>query len=107
MGRQHVVPGAGARGRGAVTAAHIGRAIANVAPLITILSHGSATGGVAAASILFSSAFMDDQRDTTERFLPRYDAAGLGTARLTNADSVVPPHVDPLNKNELHKPPHS
>src|SRR3546814_11108947 len=53
MGRQHVVPGAGARGRGAVTAAHIGSAIANVAPLITILSHGSATGGVAAASILF------------------------------------------------------
>src|SRR3546814_19218110 len=45
MGRQHVVPGAGARGRGAVTAAHIGRDIATVAPQITKLQNGSATGG--------------------------------------------------------------
>lgn len=30
---------------------------------------------------------MDDQRDTTDRFLPRFDAAGLVTAIVTDADT--------------------
>ncbi|WP_332818498.1 phosphoribosyl-AMP cyclohydrolase [Sphingopyxis sp.] len=30
---------------------------------------------------------MDDQRDTTDRFLPRFDAAGLVTAIVVDADS--------------------
>ena len=32
---------------------------------------------------------MDASRDTTERFLPRFDAAGLVTAIVTDADSGV------------------
>src|SRR3546814_19014589 len=32
---------------------------------------------------------MDDQRDTTDRFLPRFDAAGLVTAIVTDADSHI------------------
>ena len=30
---------------------------------------------------------MDDQRDTTDRFLPRFDAAGLVTAIVVDADT--------------------
>ncbi len=30
---------------------------------------------------------MDDQRDTTDRFLPRFDAAGLVTAIVADTDS--------------------
>lgn len=30
---------------------------------------------------------MDDQRDTTDRFLPRFDAAGLVTAIVTDAET--------------------
>lgn len=30
---------------------------------------------------------MDDQRDTTDRFFPRFDAAGLVTAIVTDADT--------------------
>ena len=32
---------------------------------------------------------MDDQRDTTDRFLPRFDAAGLVTAIVTDAETHV------------------
>ena len=32
---------------------------------------------------------MDDQRDTTDRFSPRFDAAGLVTAIVTDADTHI------------------
>jgi phosphoribosyl-AMP cyclohydrolase len=32
---------------------------------------------------------MDNQRDTTDQFLPRFDAAGLVTAIVTDADTHV------------------
>ncbi|HEV7313347.1 phosphoribosyl-AMP cyclohydrolase [Sphingopyxis sp.] len=32
---------------------------------------------------------MDDQRDTADRFLPRFDAAGLVTAIVTDAETHV------------------
>ena len=32
---------------------------------------------------------MDDQRDTTDRFLPRFDAAGLVTAIVVDAETHV------------------
>ena len=36
---------------------------------------------------------MDDQRDTTDRFLPRFDAAGLVTAIVVDADTDAETHV--------------
>src|SRR3546814_13255240 len=46
---------------------------------------------------------MDDQRDTTDRFLPRYDAAGLVTAIVIDADSHVLLMVAHMNDEAIAK----
>ena len=46
---------------------------------------------------------MDDQRDTTERFLPRFDAAGLVTAIVTDADSHILLMVAHMNQEAIAK----
>ena len=46
---------------------------------------------------------MDDQRDTTDRFLPRFDAAGLVTAIVTDADSHVLLMVAHMNEEAIAK----
>jgi phosphoribosyl-AMP cyclohydrolase len=46
---------------------------------------------------------MDDQRDTTDRFLPRYDAAGLVTAIVTDADSQILLMVAHMNDEAIAK----
>ncbi|QCB54781.1 phosphoribosyl-AMP cyclohydrolase [Sphingopyxis sp. PAMC25046] len=46
---------------------------------------------------------MDDQRDTTDRFLPRFDAAGLVTAIVTDADSHVLLMVAHMNEEAVAK----
>lgn len=44
---------------------------------------------------------MDDQRDTTDRFLPRFDAAGLVTVIVTDADSHVLLMVAHMNEEAI------
>ena len=46
---------------------------------------------------------MDDQRDTTDRFLPRFDAAGLVTAIVTDADTHVLLMVAHMNEEAIAK----
>lgn len=46
---------------------------------------------------------MDDQRDTTDRFLPRFDAAGLVTAIVTDADSHTLLMVAHMNEEAIAK----
>ena len=46
---------------------------------------------------------MDDQRDTTDRFLPRFDAAGLVTAIVTDADTHVLLMVAHMNEEAIEK----
>ena len=46
---------------------------------------------------------MDDQPDTTDRFLPRFDAAGLVTAIVTDADSHVLLMVAHMNEEAIAK----
>ena len=46
---------------------------------------------------------MDEQRDTTDRFLPRFDAAGLVTAIVTDADSHVLLMVAHMNGEAIAK----
>ena len=46
---------------------------------------------------------MDDQRDTTDRFLPRFDAAGLVTAIVTDADSHVLLMVAHMNAEAIEQ----
>ena len=46
---------------------------------------------------------MDDQRDTTDRFLPRFDAAGLVTAIVTDADSHVLLMVAHMNSEAIEQ----
>ncbi len=44
---------------------------------------------------------MDDQRDTTDRFLPRFDAAGLVTAIVTDAETHVLLMVAHMNEEAI------
>ena len=44
---------------------------------------------------------MDDQRDTTDRFLPRFDAAGLVTAIVIDADRHVLLMVAHMNEEAI------
>jgi len=46
---------------------------------------------------------MDDQRDTTDRFLPRFDAAGLVTAIVTDADTHILLMVAHMNAEAIAK----
>lgn len=46
---------------------------------------------------------MDDQRDTTDRFRPRFDAAGLVTAIVTDADSGVLLMVAHMNQAAIDR----
>ena len=46
---------------------------------------------------------MDDQRDTTDRFLPRFDAAGLVTAIVADADTHVLLMVAHMNEEAIAK----
>ncbi|MBJ7437583.1 MAG: phosphoribosyl-AMP cyclohydrolase [Sphingopyxis sp.] len=46
---------------------------------------------------------MDDQRDTTDRFLPRFDAAGLVTAIVTDADTGVLLMVAHMNAEAIEQ----
>ncbi len=46
---------------------------------------------------------MDDQRDTTDRFLPRFDAAGLVTAIVTDVDSHVLLMVAHMNAEAIEQ----
>ena len=46
---------------------------------------------------------MDDQRDTTDRFLPRFDAAGLVTAIVTDAESHVLLMVAHMNAEAIEQ----
>jgi phosphoribosyl-AMP cyclohydrolase len=46
---------------------------------------------------------MDDQRDTTDRFLPRFDAAGLVTAIVTDADTRVLLMVAHMNAEAIEQ----
>ena len=64
-----------------MTGAHIGTGIANVAPLITDLS----------------------QWMRTDRFSPRFDAAGLVTAIVTDADSHILLMVAHMNAEAIEQ----
>lgn len=44
---------------------------------------------------------MDQQRDTTDRFLPRFDAAGLVTAIVTDADTGALLMVAHMNQDAI------
>lgn len=44
---------------------------------------------------------MDDQQDTTDRFLPRFDAAGLVTAIVTDAETHVLLMVAHMNEEAI------
>ena len=46
---------------------------------------------------------MDQPRDATDRFLPRFDAAGLVTAILTDADSGVLLMVAHMNAEAIER----
>jgi phosphoribosyl-AMP cyclohydrolase len=46
---------------------------------------------------------MDDQRDTTDRFLPRFDAAGLVTAIVTDADTHILLMVAHMNAEAIEQ----
>ncbi len=46
---------------------------------------------------------MDDQRDTTDRFLPRFDAAGLVTAIVTDADTGMLLMVAHMNQDAIDR----
>ncbi|HKX90502.1 MAG TPA: phosphoribosyl-AMP cyclohydrolase [Sphingopyxis sp.] len=46
---------------------------------------------------------MDDQRDTTDRFDPRFDASGLVTAIVTDADTHVLLMVAHMNAEAIAK----
>jgi phosphoribosyl-AMP cyclohydrolase len=46
---------------------------------------------------------MDDQRDTTDRFLPRFDAAGLVTAIVTDADTQILLMVAHMNAEAIER----
>jgi phosphoribosyl-AMP cyclohydrolase len=46
---------------------------------------------------------MDDQRDTTDRFLPRFDAAGLVTAIVVDADTHALLMVAHMNAEAIEK----
>ncbi|MGH6634207.1 MAG: phosphoribosyl-AMP cyclohydrolase [Sphingopyxis sp.] len=46
---------------------------------------------------------MDDQRDTTDRFSPRFDAAGLVTALVTDADSHILLMVAHMNAEAIEQ----
>ncbi|MGQ2933182.1 MAG: phosphoribosyl-AMP cyclohydrolase [Sphingopyxis sp.] len=46
---------------------------------------------------------MDDQRDTTDRFSPRFDAAGLVTAIVVDADSHILLMVAHMNAEAIEQ----
>ncbi|AJA08972.1 Phosphoribosyl-AMP cyclohydrolase [Sphingopyxis fribergensis] len=46
---------------------------------------------------------MDDQRDTTDRFLPRFDAAGLVTAIVTDAETHILLMVAHMNEEAIEQ----
>ena len=46
---------------------------------------------------------MDDQRDTTDQFLPRFDAAGLVTAIVTDADTHILLMVAHMNAEAIEQ----
>jgi len=46
---------------------------------------------------------MDDQRDTADRFMPRFDAAGLVTAIVTDADTGVLLMVAHMNAEAIER----
>src|SRR5687768_7114608 len=46
---------------------------------------------------------MDDARDTTDRFSPRFDAAGLVTAIVTDADSRILLMVAHMNQEAIDR----
>lgn len=46
---------------------------------------------------------MDDKRDTTDRFLPRFDSAGLVTAIVTDADTHVLLMVAHMNAEAIEQ----
>ena len=46
---------------------------------------------------------MDDQRDTTDRFSPRFDAAGLVTAIVTDADTHILLMVAHMNAEAIER----
>jgi phosphoribosyl-AMP cyclohydrolase len=46
---------------------------------------------------------MDDQRDTTDRFSPRFDAAGLVTAIVTDADTHILLMVAHMNEEAIER----
>lgn len=46
---------------------------------------------------------MDDQRDTTDRFFPRFDAAGLATAIVIDADTHILLMVAHMNEEAIEQ----
>lgn len=46
---------------------------------------------------------MDNQRDTTDRFSPRFDAAGLVTAIVTDADTHILLMVAHMNEEAIER----
>ncbi|MBE1526212.1 phosphoribosyl-AMP cyclohydrolase [Sphingopyxis sp. OAS728] len=46
---------------------------------------------------------MDDQRDTTDRFFPRFDAAGLVTAIVIDADTHILLMVAHMNEEAIEQ----
>ncbi|MEI4507655.1 phosphoribosyl-AMP cyclohydrolase [Sphingopyxis sp. CCNWLW253] len=46
---------------------------------------------------------MDDQRDTTDRFSPRFDAAGLVTAIVVDADTHILLMVAHMNEEAIEQ----
>src|SRR3546814_3109132 len=68
----------------AATGGHIGAREANVAPLFGLFRDRGVCRRRPAA---LEAAPMDQPRDTTDRFTPRFDAAGLVTAIVVDADT--------------------
>src|SRR3546814_20571270 len=68
----------------AATCVHLGAREANVAPVFGLLRARGVCGRRPAA---LEAAPMDQPRDTTDRFTPRFDAAGLVTAIVVDADT--------------------
>lgn len=70
-------------------------------PIFDLLLSADARGGWQPLSTCSKARTMDASRDTADRFLPRFDAAGLVTAIVTDADSGVLLMVAHMNAHAI------
>src|SRR3546814_19146883 len=85
----------------AATGGHIGAREANVAPLFGLFRDRGVCRRRPAA---LEAAPMDQPRDTTDRFTPRFDAAGLVTAIVVDADPLALLMVAQMNHAAIRAP---